>query len=191
MGPEWRSTRDWPVTATRRAVLHIPPPWGSCNSKISSANMYLIPVSAKKTPIRKTELHIKLSPRTPNFNVEAMKGQREKTKHTPKLKSIQLSNNTLGTISLDVFAGLDKLQILNLSGNSLDENWIRPGSFNGLHSLVVLDLSSNHISRIEAGLLSDASALQYLDMGHNHIHTIAPSLHTFLYRFFISKQVSF
>ena len=107
-------------------------------------------------------------------------------KHTPKLKSIQLSNNTLGTISLDVFAGLDKLQILNLSGNSLDENWIRPGSFNGLHSLVVLDLSSNHISRIEAGLLSDASALQYLDMGHNHIHTIAPS-HAFASEAFASN----
>ena len=95
--------------------------------------------------------------------------------HTPKLASIHLSNNTLGTISFEVFKGLDKLQVLNLSGNSLDENWVRPGVFAGLHSLVVLDLSSNHMSRIEAGLLSDTNALQYLNLGHNHIHTIAPS----------------
>ena len=57
----------------------------------------------------------------------------------------------------------------------MDENWVRPGVFAGLHSLVVLDLSSNHMSRIEAGLLSDTNALQYLNLGHNHIHTIAPS----------------
>lgn len=105
---------------------------------------------------------------------------------TPKLTSIQLANNTLGTISLDVFTGLSKLQILNLSGNSLDENWIRPGIFAGLHSLVVLDLSSNHISRIEAGLLSDTNALQYLNIGHNHIHTIAPS-HAFASEAFVSN----
>ena len=107
-------------------------------------------------------------------------------KHTPKLMSIHLSNNTLGTISLDVFAGLDKLQVLNLSGNSLDENWIRPGIFSGLHSLVVLDLSSNHISRIETGWLSDTNALQYLNIGHNHIHTIAPS-HAFASEAFASN----
>ena len=28
------------VTTTRRAVLHIPPPWESCNSNISSTNVY-------------------------------------------------------------------------------------------------------------------------------------------------------
>ena len=71
MGPEWRSMRDWPVTATRRAALHIPPPWGSCNSKISSANAYLIPVSAKKTPIRNKTYSCHAAPRTPKINVEA------------------------------------------------------------------------------------------------------------------------
>merc|ERR1712223_283511 len=106
--------------------------------------------------------------------------------HTPKLASIHLSNNTLGTISFEVFKGLDKLQVLNLSGNSLDENWVRPGVFAGLHSLVVLDLSSNHMSRIEAGLLSDTNALQYLNLGHNHIHTIAPS-HAFASEAFSSN----
>ena len=86
----------------------------------------------------------------------------------------------------NVFEGLDKLQALNLSGNSLDENWIRPGIFGGLHSLVVLDLSSNHISRLESGLLSDTNALQYLNLGHNHIHTISAS-HAFASEAFASN----
>jgi Leucine-rich repeat (LRR) protein len=107
-------------------------------------------------------------------------------KYTPKLTSIQLSNNTLGTISFNVFEGLEKLQALNLSGNNLDENWIRPGIFGGLHSLVVLDLSSNHLSRIESGLLSDTNALQYLNLGHNHIHTISAS-HAFASEAFASN----
>ena len=36
------------------------------------ANPDLIPVSAKKTPIWATELCVKLSPRTPKFNVGAL-----------------------------------------------------------------------------------------------------------------------
>ena len=43
-----------------------------------------------------------------------------------------LANNTLGTIDLQVFQNLSNLQTLNMSGNNLDENWIRPGIFSGL-----------------------------------------------------------
>ena len=81
---------------------------------------------------------------------------------TRKLKEINLANNTLGTLDIDVFKGLENVQLLNLSGNSLDQNWVKPGIFSGLSSLVVLDLSSNHISRIDAGLLPDLFALQVL-----------------------------
>ncbi len=91
---------------------------------------------------------------------------------TPNLLSLVLGNNTLGTIDIDVFANLTKLQTLNMSGNNLDENWIRPGIFDGLHSLVVLDLSGNHIARLDQGLLDDLAALQVLNLGHNKIHTI-------------------
>ena len=43
----------------------------------------------------------------------------------------------------------------------------------GLRRLVVLDLSSNHISRLDEGLLDDLTALQVLHLGNNQIHTIA------------------
>ena len=43
----------------------------------------------------------------------------------------------------------------------------------GLRRLVVLDLSSNHISRLDEGLLDDFTALQVLHLGNNQIHTIA------------------
>ena len=54
----------------------------------------------------------------------------------PKLQTLILANNTLGTIDLDVFRHLTQLQTLNMSGNNLDENWIRPGIFAGLHHLI-------------------------------------------------------
>ena len=94
---------------------------------------------------------------------------------TPNLRTLLLSNNTLGTIDLDVFGNLTSLQTLNMSGNNLDENWIRPGIFDGLHSLIVLDLAGNHIGRLDNGLLDDLTALQVLNLGHNKIHTIATS----------------
>ena len=50
-----------------------------------------------------------------------------------------LANNTLGTIDLQVFQNLSNLQTLNMSGNNLDENWIRPGIFSGnCHFLLML-----------------------------------------------------
>lgn len=92
---------------------------------------------------------------------------------TPHLRTLILDNNTLGTIDLDVFANLTQLQSLNMSGNNLDENWIRPGIFSSLHNLVVLDLSANHIARLDQGLLDELTALQVLNLSHNKIYTIA------------------
>ncbi|TRY62905.1 hypothetical protein TCAL_07138, partial [Tigriopus californicus] len=92
---------------------------------------------------------------------------------TVKLREIHLANNTIGTINLDAFHNLTNLQVLNLSGNSLDENWIKPGIFQGLFHLIILDLSSNHISRIDTQLFTDLSALQVLNLAFNNIHTIS------------------
>lgn len=92
---------------------------------------------------------------------------------TIKLREIQLANNTIGTINLDAFHNLTNLQVLNLSGNSLDENWIKPGIFQGLLHLIILDLSSNHISKIDTQLFTDLSALQVLNLAFNNIHTIS------------------
>lgn len=92
---------------------------------------------------------------------------------TSKMKELNLANNSIGTIDLNAFANLTDLQVLNLSGNSLDENWIKPGIFTGLSGLIVLDLASNHISKVESKLFSDLGALQMLNLAHNQIHTLA------------------
>ena len=102
------------------------------------------------------------------------------------LRELSLANNSIGTIDKHVFSNLGELQvrtnltllnirrtlvrtililhfflqILNLTGNSLDENWIKAGIFSGLGKLTFLDLSSNHISKIEANLFKDLSVLQ-------------------------------
>ena len=90
-----------------------------------------------------------------------------------KLKELQLANNSIGTIDLYAFENLTDLQVLNLSGNSLDENWIKPGIFDGLRNLILLDLSSNHISKVDAKLFVELASLQVLSLDHNQIHTIA------------------
>ena len=92
---------------------------------------------------------------------------------TPELRELQLSNNSIGTIDLAAFRSLTNLQVLNLSGNSLDENWIKQGIFDGLRNLILLDLSANHISKVESKLFSDLSGLQVLNLAHNQIHTVS------------------
>ncbi len=91
----------------------------------------------------------------------------------PEVQELQLSNNSIGTIDLLAFRNLSRLQVLNLSGNSLDENWIKPGIFDGLVGLVLLDLSANHISRVDSKLFADLTGLQRLSLANNQIHTVA------------------
>ena len=92
---------------------------------------------------------------------------------TPHLKELWLSNNSIGTIDIRAFRNLSQLQVLNLSGNSLDENWIKPGIFDGLRTLILLDLSANHISKVESKLFADLGSLQVLNLAQNQIHTVS------------------
>ena len=63
------------------------------------------------------------------------------------------------------FNGLSSLEILNLSNNKIEI--IKPGTFNGLSSLEILNLSDNKIEKIEFGLFKDLKKLTSLDLRNN------------------------
>ena len=65
---------------------------------------------------------------------------------------------------MSTFSGLSSLRVLSLSGNRLDENWVRRGLFRGLRSLVALDLSANHLARLDEGIFEDLEQLQALNL---------------------------
>ncbi len=69
---------------------------------------------------------------------------------------------------MSTFSGLSSLRVLSLSGNRLDENWVRRGLFRGLRSLVALDLSANHLARLDEGIFEDLEQLQALNLVRRH-----------------------
>ena len=64
---------------------------------------------------------------------------------------------------------------MDLSSNLLRadcDTCLTQRSFQGLASLIVLNLSHNHISRLQSGLFEDLANLQILDGSHNQIEQI-------------------
>ncbi|XP_040573970.1 toll-like receptor Tollo [Lepeophtheirus salmonis] len=94
-----------------------------------------------------------------------------------KLESLSIGNNSLGTIDINVFSNLGSLKSLNLSGNSLDENWLKPGIFDHLISLLLLDLSFNHLSKLEQPeLFAYIENLEALNLDSNRLKSISSQI---------------
>lgn len=85
------------------------------------------------------------------------------------IKEIHLRNNTLAVLPPGLFGELTQLQVLDMSANELTAEWINSATFTGLVRLVVLDLSDNQISRLEASVFRDLYSLQILRLQENLI----------------------
>ena len=99
-----------------------------------------------------------------------------------KLKILDLSSNNLAALAPDLLANLGHLSELYLQNNSFQS---LPPAFEGLSSLVVLNLSKNSIAgplpiqSLSSKLLSPFSTLKRLvalDLSHNKITSIGRSL---------------
>jgi len=92
----------------------------------------------------------------------------------PSLTDIHLSNNQLSTLSPVIFFKSPTLQKMFLQNNSLSDGLISQDLFNGLHSLLLLNLSDNHLSdqHFPPGLLNDQVKLIALDLSHNKINRL-------------------
>ncbi|XP_059057262.1 toll-like receptor 6 [Achroia grisella] len=85
------------------------------------------------------------------------------------IKQIHLNKNWLSVLAPTLFEGLDQLHTLDLSVNQLTSEWINADTFSGLVRLIVLNLSHNSITKIDALLFHDLNSLQYLNLEYNYI----------------------
>ena len=83
------------------------------------------------------------------------------------LLELYLDNNRLSSITTNYFTGLEKLQVLSLSGNRLE--WVSAWALDDLTSLIWLFLNSNRIKYIDANCFSETKSLRFLDLSDNKI----------------------
>lgn len=88
------------------------------------------------------------------------------------IQEIHLQNNSISVLSPGLFSKLAQLQALDLSINQLTSSWINKSTFKGLIRLVLLDLSSNKITKLESEMFSDLYTLQILNLRHNLLEVI-------------------
>lgn len=88
------------------------------------------------------------------------------------LLSLDLSDNHLVNLNPDIFADLDHLKKLKLTGNT-QLRIIRPGAFRGLKFLEDdMDLSSMKISTIFSGTFEGLDSVKVLNLSHNEISVL-------------------
>ena len=92
---------------------------------------------------------------------------------TKELHELILSNNSLAVLAPGLLDPLEKLQSLDLSGNELTSLWVNRDTFTRLVRLVILDLSYNALTRIDAHVLKSLYSLQVLKLEHNDIEALA------------------
>ncbi|VEN57674.1 unnamed protein product [Callosobruchus maculatus] len=89
------------------------------------------------------------------------------------LRHLYINNNSLSVLAPGLLEGLDQLNVLDLSHNELNSQWVNRDTFSGLVRLVVLNLASNQLTRIDANLFHDLYSLQLLNLEKNRISVIA------------------
>ncbi|XP_017566795.1 keratocan isoform X1 [Pygocentrus nattereri] len=83
----------------------------------------------------------------------------------PKLEQLRLSRNKISKIPAGVFSGLNRLTLLDLQGNKLQDDAVTEVSLKGLSNLVQINLAKNQLNTMPPGLPPTTTQL-YLD-GNN------------------------
>ncbi|XP_015917704.1 toll-like receptor Tollo [Parasteatoda tepidariorum] len=99
---------------------------------------------------------------------------------SPDLREIYLQDNAIYSIPSGFFSGLQQLLVLNLSSNHLSSNLIHQ-PFIDLIRLVLLDLRNNELTFINSTLLLSQYSLQMLFLSHNKISFIEDNSFSSLY----------
>ena len=88
-----------------------------------------------------------------------------------------MANNSLQSLPSSLLTAQgSQLQRLDLSGNRLTSDDIRPSLLNGLTGLLELDLSQNLLDKLRKKTLYDLTSLETLNLSDNMIKEIPPKL---------------
>ena len=87
-----------------------------------------------------------------------------------KIRSLELSNRSIGALKPEDFSELSGLTELELDHNAL--RTLPAGLFDGLTALTELDLDHNALRTLPAGLFDGLTALTELDLSNNHLDTL-------------------
>jgi len=91
---------------------------------------------------------------------------------TRELRQLILSNNSLTVLAPGLLDSLEELEELDLSNNQLTSPWVKRDTFSQLTRLVILDLSFNSLTKIDASVFKGLSSLQILKLEYNNIDTL-------------------
>ncbi|XP_026679314.1 toll-like receptor 7 [Diaphorina citri] len=97
------------------------------------------------------------------------------------ISEIYAQKNSLVELSRGLFHKLEQLLVLDLSSNHLSSNHIDETTFIGLIRLIILNLSNNELTRIDAKTFKDLVFLQRLDLRNNSIGYIEDNAFLSLY----------
>ncbi|XP_025419820.1 toll-like receptor Tollo [Sipha flava] len=88
---------------------------------------------------------------------------------TRELREMYLQNNTINVLAPGLFNELSRLLVLDLSENQLTEEWVNAATFTGLVRLVLLSLSNNNITKLDATIFRDLFRLRSLRLDNNGV----------------------
>jgi Leucine-rich repeat (LRR) protein len=91
---------------------------------------------------------------------------------TKRLQELVLSNNSLTVLAPGLLDSLEELELLDLSVNELTSQWVNRDTFSRLINLIILDLSFNALTKIDAYVFRGLYNLQILRLEHNNIDTL-------------------
>lgn len=88
-------------------------------------------------------------------------------RNTKELCSVTLHHNLITKIHVDAFKNFKSVNTLQLTENNIDK--IEIGTFKDLENLTTLNMSSNQIAKLEYGIFTGLSSLENLDISRNNI----------------------
>lgn len=89
----------------------------------------------------------------------------------PILRSFEVSKSGLLNIAQRFFKGLQDLELLNLTGNLIDE--VESGCFTDLQHLTILDLSHNRIQSVKTKSFEGLNELESLYLNDNRVKELS------------------
>ncbi len=93
-----------------------------------------------------------------------------KTGHLLQILAIDLSSESISSLTADDFDGLTNLRELTIFSNNLSS--LPSGIFDGLSSLVSLNLGNNGLTSLSDDVFDDLTALTYLNLENNSLTSL-------------------